>query len=267
MKTFIKVIMLKNFYSRMHSTKQVKWDIMAGLCLQRKPIITKSLTDTEVNFQNFLQEIEFEKSLKSDHELRHEKDVKRMEKLKNGKVIDFDDVDQASSQSAQDYVDKNKEELLNFKFASRSTKADEINDTKSLKRKLDDNLVLIVKQKLGQDDLWILPQGLWNNGETLRQTAERILRELCGNNINASFYGNAPCGFYKYKYPKQKREQCNVEGAKIFFFKAKLLDGNVEQKGTWTDYEWSTVPELNKRLIQPYMKNVKLFLSNYNVNT
>lgn len=250
----------------MHSTTQVKWDVMVGLCLQRKPIITKPLTDTEVNFQKILQEIEFEKSLKSEHELRYERDVNRMEKLKNGKVIDFDDMDQASSQSAQDYVDKNKEELINFKFASRSTEADTMNDTKSLKRKLDDNLVLIVKQQLGHEDYWVLPQGLWKDGETLRETSERILKETCGN-IHVRFYGNAPCGFYKYKYPKQKREQSNIEGAKIFFFKAKLLDGNVEENGVWTDYEWLTVQELNKRLIQPYMKNIKLFLSNYNVNT
>ncbi|VVC40822.1 NUDIX hydrolase domain,NUDIX hydrolase domain-like,Ribosomal protein L46 [Cinara cedri] len=252
------------FFNRTYSTQKVKWDIMAGICLQRKPVITKSLTNIEVNYQNILQEIEFEKSLKSDHELRHDKDVQRIEQLKKGK-INFDDADPATNQSAQDYLDQNKEELLKFKLSSRITEADEKMDNKSLNRKLEENLIFVIKQKLGHDDFWILPQGLWTNGETLKETAERVLKESCGNHIRVRFYGNAPCGFYKYKYPKTKREQSNVEGAKIFFFKATLLDGNVEEKCTWKDYEWATVQELNNRLIHPYMKSIKLFLSNYNV--
>lgn len=259
----IRNVIFKVFYNRMYSTKQVKWDIMAGICLQRKPVITKSLTDLEVKYQNILEEIEFEKSLKSDHELRHDKDVKRMEKLKKGTIIDLDNMDQASNQTAQDYLDKNKEELSNFKLSSRLTTADEKNDKKLINRKLEENLVLLIKQKLGHEDFWILPQGLWVNGETLRETAERILLESCGNGLKVRFYGNAPCGFYKYKYPKEKRVQSGVEGTKIFFFKAALLSGNIEKKGNWTDYEWITVKELDNKLILPYSKNVKLFLSNY----
>lgn len=258
-------LMFKTIYSRKYSTHQGKWDIMAGICLQRKPVITKSLSDIEVKYQNILQEIEFEKSLKSDHELRHDKDCYRMEKLKSGAITDFEDIDQVSNQTAQDYLDKNKEELSTFKLASRITDADKKNDTKSLNRKLEENLVLIIKEKLGHDDFWILPQGLWINGETLRESAERILKESCGNNVNVKFYGNAPCGFYKYKYPKEKREKCNVEGAKIFFFKATLLNGNIEKKSSWIDYEWATIQELNNIFIEPYKKNVKLFLSNYNI--
>lgn len=261
MNHFRNVNMFKAIYSRVYSTKQ--WDIMTGICLQRKPVITKSLTDIEVNYQNILQEIESEKSLKSDHELRHDKDVQQMKNLKSGKITDFDVLDQVANQTAQDYTDKNKEELLNFKFASRITDADEKDEKKSLKRKLEENLILVIKQKLGHEDFWILPQGLWTNKETLKETAERTLKELCGNNINVQFYGNAPCGFYKYKYPKEKREQSGIEGAKIFFFKATLLNGNVDKRDTWTDYEWATVQELNNRLTQPYMKNVKFFLSNY----
>lgn len=259
----IRNVILKVFYNRMYSTKQVKWDIMAGICLQRKPVITKSLTDLEVKYQNILQEIEFEKSLKSDHELRHDKDVKRMEKLKKGTLIDFDNTDQASNQTAQDYLDKNKEELSNFILSSRLTTADEKNDKKSINRKLEENLVLLIKQKLGHEDLWILPQGLWVDGETLRETAERILLESCGNGLKVRFYGNVPCGFYKYKYPKEKRVKSGIEGTKVFFFKAALLSGNIEKKCDWADYEWATVQELNNKLILPYSKSVKLFLSNY----
>ena len=60
------------------------------------------------------------------------------------------------------------------------TEADEKNDRTSLHRKLDRNLVLLVKEKLGDKDVWILPQAEWQPGETLRGTAERTLATLSG---------------------------------------------------------------------------------------
>lgn len=35
----------------------------------------------------------------------------------------------------------------------------------------------------------------------LLKAAERVLTSLCGNDIQATFLGNAPCGFYQYQYP------------------------------------------------------------------
>lgn len=60
------------------------------------------------------------------------------------------------------------------------TEADEKNDRTSLHRQLDRNLVLLVKEKLGDEDVWMLPQAEWQPGETLRGTAERILATLSG---------------------------------------------------------------------------------------
>ncbi|XP_050425432.1 39S ribosomal protein L46, mitochondrial [Adelges cooleyi] len=251
----------KTVYCKLYTTNQSNWDIMASICLQRKPIITRSLTDIDREYQKILHEIEFERSLKSGHEMRHDKDIKRMENLKKGKVNDLD-IDQAASISAQDYVDMNKEELTTFKFASRITEADKQNNCKSLNRKLENNLILICKQKLGHDSFWLLPQGLLKKGETLRQSAERVLKESCGDNLKARFYGNAPCGFYKFKYPKEKREQSGVEGAKIFFYKARLLEVQFDNKYSWENYEWATEQEIVNKFVQPYIKSVKLFLSN-----
>ncbi|XP_050523998.1 39S ribosomal protein L46, mitochondrial [Daktulosphaira vitifoliae] len=253
--------LLNPFYSKFYSTNHMKWDVMVGICLQRKPLITKPLNDIEKKFQKILHEIEYERSLKSDHELRHEKDLLRMEKLKTGKVDDLD-IEQAVNQSAQDFVDINKNELVKFKFASCLTEADKENDYKSLNRKLEQNLILILKQNFGCEGIWILPQGKWKSGETLRQAAERVLQNLCGETIRARFYGNAPCGFYKYKYPKEKQQQSNIQGAKIFFYKTALLGGNLENISLRDDYEWATEEELSKKFVQPYTKSVKLFLSN-----
>lgn len=46
------------------------------------------------------------------------------------------------------------------------------------------------------------------------QTAERILKENCPD-VKANFLGNAPAGFYKYKYPKIVQNQSGVIGAKV----------------------------------------------------
>lgn len=60
------------------------------------------------------------------------------------------------------------------------SEADKKNDRTSLHRKLDRNLVLLVKEKLGDQDVWMLPQAEWQPGETLRGTAERVLATLSG---------------------------------------------------------------------------------------
>ena len=47
------------------------------------------------------------------------------------------------------------------------------------------------------------------------QAAEEALRELCGDKLDAAYMGNAPCGFYKYKFPKTVAEEAGVVGAKV----------------------------------------------------
>lgn len=46
------------------------------------------------------------------------------------------------------------------------------------------------------------------------QTCERLVEETCGGDLKVKFLGNAPCGFYKYKYPKTVRKEGYI-GAKV----------------------------------------------------
>lgn len=63
-------------------------------------------------------QLEFENSIKSDHELRQEKDKVTLEALKAGSASEAD-LEQATKATAQDFEDSSLEELSKFKFSSR----------------------------------------------------------------------------------------------------------------------------------------------------
>ncbi|KAI5712453.1 hypothetical protein M8J75_008433 [Diaphorina citri] len=225
------------------SGSREKWDLMSAVCLERKPLITRDFNEIEKKVQLLMNELELENSMKSDHELRCIADQIRAEKMKD-KSLNVDMIDDALQQTGQDFVDMGLNELKKFTPASRITKADKENNVKSMQRKLDKHLVLLIKEKL--------------EGETMRQTAERILAEKFNKTIHARFYGNAPCGFYKFKYPKSLQAESNVVGAKLFFFKAQYLEGDVKDKKL--EYTWAAREELPKLLLEDYNKNISLFL-------
>lgn len=235
---------------------KAKWDILCAVSLERNPVIAKELNDIERKMNEMLQEIENEQSHKSNFELRLEEDERRQKLLKSGKLT-VEELDNVGQQTGHDFLDSSAAELKSFKTAPRVNPKED-NNLKSSQRLLEKYLHLLVKDKVGDKSIWVLPQGRRKDDETLRQTAERILVEKCGENIKARFYGNAPSGFYKYKYPKAVQQ--DSVGAKIFFYKAQFLGGRVDvKKGSCQDYQWATRSELN--VLQPdYCKSVKMFL-------
>lgn len=202
-----------------------------------------------------MNDIEFEESLKSDHELRLEKDKMQAILLKKGEIeMDLDT--EASKQTAQDLEDLYIDELAKFNLSPRVTEADKKNDKQSLNRQLASTLYLMIEQKLGEEKHLLLPQGKRLDGETMRQTAERVLREQAGDSLNVFFYGNAPCGFYKYKYPKEYRNES--VGAKIFFFRSAYQAGLIDKKAV--KYQWLNNDEMSSITNPKYYHNVSHFL-------
>lgn len=243
-------------YSTQPQSKE-KWDLYASVLVERLPIVSKSLNALETDFQKLLWQTEFENSLKSDHELKHEKELLQAELIKKGEIeIEIDD--STSKQTAQDLKDSYIEEAKKFQLASRETPDDKTNNLKSTKRRLEDTLYLLVEQKVGNHNMFLLPQGIRQDGETMRQTAERVLREQCGEQLNVMFYGNAPCGFYKYKYPNALRGESI--GAKVFFFRTALKSGNVSEADK-KKFEWLDQVTLEKKLKVPaYSESVQRML-------
>ncbi|XP_055310582.1 39S ribosomal protein L46, mitochondrial [Sitodiplosis mosellana] len=242
--------------STVANAETTKWDLFVGVQIERLPIITKTLTKLERDYQELLTQLEFENSYKSDFELKEQRDVAYAQSLKEGKLkVDLDGVAQ---QTALDLKDLWKTERSRFQPASRTTEADEKNDMKSTNRKLDHPLTLIMEQKLGNEKLFLLPQGKISNGETLYDAAQRIIKELCGDTIQTSIYGRAPCGFYKYKYPKEIRGE--FVGAKVFFYRAILKSGQVDAKHV--NFEWLNKEELLTKVdkYSNYKRSISKFI-------
>nr|XP_006139376.1 39S ribosomal protein L46, mitochondrial [Pelodiscus sinensis] len=193
--------------------------------------------------------IEVEKSHFSDHEIRHLVEEEQLQKKK------YNIQDEATDSGQAILLAQDLEDAWEQKFQN----ADKCNDRTSLNRKLDRNLVLLVKQQVGSQEQWLLPQAEWQAGETLRSTAERVLATLSGNHIRAKFLGNAPCGFYKYKFPKACRTEDSV-GAKIFFFKALLQSDDMLQAERRGEYAWVSKGELGDYLKPDYLKQITSFL-------
>lgn len=51
---------------------QEKWDLLTAVCLERKPIITQELTEIEKEFKDYLAQVELERSLRNDFEIKHD---------------------------------------------------------------------------------------------------------------------------------------------------------------------------------------------------
>ena len=67
--------------------------------------------EMELKFYNMLKKIEYETSLKSDHELKKEKEEQKKSSTNEDTTIE------TLVQTAQEFEDSSQEELNNFKFA------------------------------------------------------------------------------------------------------------------------------------------------------
>lgn len=243
---------------RKFSSNAEKWDIYSSVSVERTPIISRDFTDLELRFHKLLQDIEFEKSHKSPFEVRLVGDKVRAKQFSEG-TVSIAEMESFPKQTGQDFLDASIEELKSFKFGSKSGGDAVEKDTKSLKRALDRYLLLLVKEQIGQNEKWVLPQGKHIDGESLRDCAERIVKEKCGSHLQVKIMGNAPFGFYKYRYPRAVRKGESV-GAKIFFYKAFHLKGQVElNNDSPLDFMWACRNELNV-LPYDYLKSVQQFL-------
>lgn len=235
-----------------------QWDVIGAICLERKPLIAPPLTPIEQQMSDTIARLDYITSLKSNHELRQDEEKRRAEQLKAADLEETDP-DLASRQTSQDLEDSWNEEAAQFKPAPLRTAADESGDLKTTDRLLDRHLVLVLRKKgLDGRDVWTLPQTQWRIGENLRQTAERALADDF-RGVRARFLGNAPWGVHTVKYPQSARRTGTTAavGAKIFFFKAQLVNTDAAPV---VEHSWLGRNELDVYLEPSYCRSLRQFL-------
>ncbi|XP_016148203.1 large ribosomal subunit protein mL46 [Sinocyclocheilus grahami] len=234
------------------------WALHGAVCLQRLPVVSQDRSPIEEEFMKLMHQMELERSLLSDHDLRLLEDAARMTR-KQEEDSDEEEEDYRDKEifTAQDLEDIWEQKLKQYQPAPRSQGVDE-KGVSSSERCLAESLILLVKKDVGSQKLWLLPQIQWQTGETLRQTAERALASLPGADLKATFLGNAPCGFYKYKYPKDIQKEGSV-GAKVFFFKA-VLSSHKHLPLEKNSFAWVKKDELQDFLKPEYLKQVRRFI-------
>ncbi|XP_033647535.1 39S ribosomal protein L46, mitochondrial-like [Asterias rubens] len=243
-------------------SKSPRWDLMSAVCLERYPVVSQELTQIETEYMTMQETVELENSLLSSHEMQVIQDKERIKRRQSG-LVDDDEDDQTSELiSALDMEDRYMEEFNQFKPASCTS---DIDDPQSLQRKLMDKLVLLVKCKVGDKSMWMMPQGARQEGETMRETAGRVLASQCSpqsmRDMRAHFFGNAPSACFKYSYPLDMQRKSGVKGAKIFFYKARLMTGDVQiNKNVIEDYAWVAHSEMDKYVVPSYLETVQQFV-------
>ena len=123
----------------------------------------------------------------------------------------------------------------NFEPASVTTEADESGDQRTILRALRNHLYLVVKPHGG--DGYEFPHGPVEDGETMREAAERQVGDMASLDVQlAYFIGNAPTGHVE----KQ-------DGNTVFFHRAEFLGDDEDLAAitdTVDDYKWVTKDEL-----------------------
>ena len=131
------------------------------------------------------------------------------------------------------------------------SEADVKNDQRSTDRSLTRSLFLTTNV----DGYWTIPVAYHQEGENLRQTAERALKANLGDEFEAKILGNSPFSHFKYGYSQKIQDKTGAGGENVFIFKAFYEGGKVQlqDKERNKDYLWLQRDELEKK-IDPVVK-------------
>ena len=131
-----------------------------------------------------------------------------------------------------------------FSPASRETPADVSGDARTLKRKLDQFLFLVVRDAATKT--WGFPRLVnpEDGATTMRATAKAAMDACVGDSIETFLVGNAPAGHW----PEPTTPgAAGGEGGTNFYHRAQWLEGDLRLTEKYSDFKWLTkVPILQR---------------------
>jgi hypothetical protein len=151
-----------------------------------------------------------------------------------------------------------------FRPQSRVTAEDEANDVRSLRRRLQRRLYLVVKMadpSGGSQPVWRFPMAPRAKEQTLVDAARKAADGLVGE-MDIYYLAKIPAGYTWFELPPAT----GAEGAHVLFFRGQRLGGNVAVPDAKKvlDYAWITNDELTNYvkdpMADPYWCYARMFL-------
>ncbi|KAJ1954463.1 hypothetical protein EC988_002420 [Linderina pennispora] len=230
--------------------------VRAGVLLQRDPIVIQQAKGFELASDKYFQWLEYQsaEAFPRDFFLKKgssaEKKWMDIEDERAGEWL-YDPENKPKVKSVKKPVvgdeETGPEVSKRIEVHSRETEADATGDVRSLERKLDRTLYLLVKNTQGE---WVLPAGAVQGEELLHEAARRNLKEMCGEKMSVWMVGRGPVGHEESK-----------DGA-TFFVKGHILAGQAApSKSLAADFKWATREEVEGTVAPAYWQSVKDMLS------
>ncbi|KAF7800261.1 hypothetical protein EIP86_011508 [Pleurotus ostreatoroseus] len=239
----------------------LKWPhsatIHTGIVLNRHPIISRTPTKFERAYYAYQSRIEralhnpfpYEFYFRPGSLLEgkfNEEEAKR-ERKAFGRVVHLSNVKNTLAEGMT-----TEEPLV---VMPRKSQADITGDLKSLNRKGDRNLYLVIKSKEDGKDVWKFPHTELVGEEALHEAAKRELRSDYALNMDTWIVGRIPAGLYR---PPPKGSSY------VFLYKAHILQGQVRPDGKKVlDFAWLTKEEIQNQVDEYYWNGVKDILSDF----
>ncbi|GJQ11793.1 hypothetical protein GpartN1_g3584.t1 [Galdieria partita] len=216
--------------------KPKQWQLFSAAILERTPKLMKPLTEYEIDYRLY----------------RHEAKLPYTRKMPTAWFPNGQREDPVTREVLIGDFSRR-----NFTPAPLETDADRSNNSKTLNRRLTDSVYFVVKR---ENRVWQFPQGEAEDGMTLRQTAEEALKKFVGDRLHLHFVSNIPACHIEREFSPQVKQQRNWDGAKIFFYRALVVEGNLEEIPFDHDFAWLSSSEMSQVLPSVYYNAVKNIL-------
>ncbi|KAI0316790.1 50S ribosomal subunit L30 [Amylostereum chailletii] len=148
--------------------------------------------------------------------------------------------------------------------ALRKHASDISKDVKSLDRKGQRNLYLLMQKKEADKAVWRFPVGEVAEQEFLHEAAARNLAAQCGKAMDSWIVSRNPIGLNETFPPTPPTDSSAPPKTCVFFYKAHIMAGQVQPDGkSTTDFAWLTKQEIEERVDAAYWTGVKDMLSDF----
>ncbi|XP_014215766.1 39S ribosomal protein L46, mitochondrial [Copidosoma floridanum] len=205
------------------------------------------MSSLEINTSCVRHEHQLINSLKSNYEVKKGKETGNS---KESLEIYEDNFDTFFKSSIKDLHEWNHRELNSFKNFSGLL---DCSSSSLTENNLYKNSFFVTKQKVGEEVVWMPPNDIVLQGESLKKAARRILKSWCGRDCNIFVYGSAPLGYSESQFSELNKKK---QLTRTFYFLGRYLYGPINCQ---SEHQWLNFEQLKTCLPKKYCQNMTHF--------